>query len=315
MRKRGEVLRERAAEGGQPAGSLAGIAFYACPSCGVRQSVEAGRGGCIRCGADMQMGAQAPEAKGDGDPWALKPETQAAKVETKAPEPETKAPTGETTSPKPSAESRTLPLPLGETTPAAVQAKSTQPLGADEMTFGDIVEGLRKLGKAVSMVDVARWTPQVRRDVVAFIIAQGNVMYAPEVVGRLGSIDSVTLKPAVEFKGTTVDDANAALERAIDRAAKEVQPRRELNPGTVTVTVTWGKEVITPIPGSYSTVEVGPFSISVEVPASAGLTREVFDRLNAELATLAEAERIRKVESFVKALRGVVAEAKAAGKP
>jgi hypothetical protein len=79
--------------------------------------------------------------------------------------------------------------------------------------------------------------------------------------------------------------------------------------GDRTFRAVWGEEKITPVPGSYSTVTVGPFE-SLFVVAAGGDAARALDHANRELAAFAEVERERKVQSFLNKTRQVTAGAK-----
>ncbi len=67
------------------------------------------------------------------------------------------------------------------------------------------------------------------------------------------------------------------------------------------VRVVWGEEKYTPIAGSYSTFTVGPFEVTLVCMRGETLA-QTWLRGNAQLIKLAEVERVRKSNSFVRAL-------------
>lgn len=74
--------------------------------------------------------------------------------------------------------------------------------------------------------------------------------------------------------------------------------------GARTVRAVWGEEKITPVPGSYSTLTVGPFEVMFTLLEGEELGPRL-EVANRELAEVAEAERERKVESFIAKLKQV----------
>jgi len=74
--------------------------------------------------------------------------------------------------------------------------------------------------------------------------------------------------------------------------------------GARSVRVVWGEEKITAVPGSFSTVSVGPFEVVFQLREGEALEPK-YEAAMAELSRLAEVERERKVANFVATLRRV----------
>jgi hypothetical protein len=117
-------------------------------------------------------------------------------------------------------------------------------------------------------------------------------------------------------EGTGVVEAKDTLESKKGHAAAEIAAERRAStkPGFdhtvpasgVTLTLAWGEEKYTLVANSFSTVTVGPFTASIDVPAGSSVV-DAFERINRELYELAEIERERKLTSFVNKLRQAVA--------
>jgi len=99
-------------------------------------------------------------------------------------------------------------------------------------------------------------------------------------------------------------------EGAPSGSARDAAGSREW--GARTVRVTWGEEKITPVPGSYSTVTVGPLDVTFALREGEDLGERTRAAL-AELAEIAEVERERKIANFVNKLRQVVGRARGDG--
>ena len=105
--------------------------------------------------------------------------------------------------------------------------------------------------------------------------------------------------------------SNAAKKAPLNDKVKDLSPTNEelsklyQEDSGSTVTVVWGEEKFTPVPNSYSTFTVGPFSVTTNVQP--GETFEsARERAMKGLREQAETERQRKCESFLSALKRMV---------
>lgn len=109
----------------------------------------------------------------------------------------------------------------------------------------------------------------------------------------------MALKRRGEVATSKVDDSDAT---AAPLEVEDPRPKPGLGLGGERVTATWAEEKYTLVANSFSTVTVGPFTLSCEVPPGASVGA-VFDRLNRHLAEMAEIERERKLQSFLNKLQ------------
>ena len=113
----------------------------------------------------------------------------------------------------------------------------------------------------------------------------------------------------------TMDDAfldpqeRRDLHKEVDRVKHVQVTEPGYTWGVRTFRSVWGEEKITPVPGSYSTVTVGPFEVLYVVPEGAD-AELAFRAANSELAAMAEIERERKVQSFINKLHQSIDRAK-----
>lgn len=74
--------------------------------------------------------------------------------------------------------------------------------------------------------------------------------------------------------------------------------------GGYRVTLAWSEEKFSPIPNSYSSCTAGPYSIAFDVPVGDDPIEAMSGHIRA-LTSFAEAERDRKLESFIAKLKAV----------
>jgi hypothetical protein len=177
----------------------------------------------------------------------------------------------------------------------AVKSANKQPMGGD---LGPMTELLGKLhacgAKNIDLRMLAKWSPEERNE-------------ALRVCEEAISLDRKVRVKTVEGKPTFM--AHVPEDRPTDPELEDGL-EAEAQAGSL-VTVTWGEEKFTLIKDSYSTVIVGPLTMSARTrPGQA--RADLFLKLNEELAELMEAERDRKIRSFVEKLKSSVREAKGA---
>jgi hypothetical protein len=85
------------------------------------------------------------------------------------------------------------------------------------------------------------------------------------------------------------------VERAALTGGTSIEQRAD---GTYRVTCTWGEEKYTPIANSYSTVTVGPYAITFDIPAASDPFKAAA-AFNRGLQEMAELEREQKIDSFI----------------
>lgn len=159
---------------------------------------------------------------------------------------------------------------------------------------------LKKMGYKVPLTDIAGWDVSQKQKAASF--AEGNEEQVPIFISKY----EVTLKETLEEP----PEMRASLLRTTPSSSPTPAKGEELSLsiGHV-VSATWGEEKYTPIAGSYSTCSVGPFYACSPVRLGE-TTDQAAARLHTKLAEYAEAERDRKLKSFVAKLKGVVQESK-----
>lgn len=174
-----------------------------------------------------------------------------------------------------------------QTTIEAAIVKKQQPMGSELGTMTQLLGMLHSLGSTdVTLRDIGKWEPGSRKAV--FEVCERAI--AKKLPFRF-SMDADRMPM---FVGTLGDGLPT--------------PPPPSEEGTI-VTVPWGEEKFTPVKDSYSTVSVGPFLLAKAVGPGetiAGVYSFLLDKLTA----MAEAERDRKIRSFVAALKGAVKEAR-----
>jgi hypothetical protein len=295
--------------------------YWKCGACGTKQgrnALEAGGGKCVRCDAPVGTAGGPPDGnaladhereKAEPDPWALDPSKDAQRAAPAAP-------------PPPGGVSR-------ETPPAAAPPAAPIP---EEQAIGTLVAMLAKAGVEATVVEVAamevedrrvawRWAKAFDRgpmpDCVRALVREmrpeegkiaagtGTLTSSAGIVSAASSppVGSFAPKAGIELSSAPVLNLGDA---PLDRERREVLAARDLGEE---VTYAWGEEKLTLVKDSYSTTTVGSFSSTTRVRA--GETRAAaFERLRAEVTAVAEAERERKIASFLRAFNAGRAQAK-----
>jgi hypothetical protein len=88
---------------------------------------------------------------------------------------------------------------------------------------------------------------------------------------------------------------------AIEQPAEPTPPKLEFR-RSGRMRVVWGEEKFTVVPGSYSTVTVGPIELECEARPDKTLA-EQYEEMFESLRLIAEEERERKIASFVAKLQ------------
>lgn len=205
-----------------------------------------------------------------------------------------------------------------------------------------------KSAKPLTLPMVTRWTPEQRREAAMFCERLApkpafleNGVYDEPADDGPGGEDEVVVDEdgdartraemrekhadiactdtdidasAPEIKKLIEPESPKPRRRDVHGSAAKMQSQTIVAPSDVavsptTVTVTWGEEKFTPIPGSYSTCSVGPFSVTL--PSKPGQEiSALFAEANAMLAEMVHAHREEKIAAFVSALRRVTAAVK-----
>lgn len=194
----------------------------------------------------------------------------------------------------------------------------------------------RKSAKPLTLAMVARWTTEQRHDAA---------MWCERMAGRPPFLengvdderdehdDQVVVdeegdaRTRAEMREKHAIDASAPEMREVLEPATKAESRRRIVRGeasksevpkdsmVVTVekltpadvlTVTWGEEKFTPIPGSYSTCSIGPFTVTVSVmPGQSNV--DAWRDANEFLSSLARDEKDRKLREFTAQLQDMMA--------
>jgi len=154
------------------------------------------------------------------------------------------------------------------------ESPSMQPLGG-EVPMTQILQLLTNDGAKITLREIAAWSPEIRRQVADLYMGRAHPITRPSY------LDPFYTKVEFEKHKVAVGETSQL--------------------GGV-VTVTWGEEKFTLVPNSYSTCTVGSFAMQSTVRD--GETIEAaFQRLTEAVRTVAEAERDRKIKSFLEKLR------------
>jgi hypothetical protein len=155
-----------------------------------------------------------------------------------------------------------------------VESPSMQPQGG-EAPMTQIHQLLTNDGAKITLREIAAWSPEIRRQVADLYMGNAHPITRPSY------LDPFYTKVEFEKHKVAVGETSQV--------------------GNV-VTATWGEEKFTLVPGSYSTCTVGSFTMQSTVRD--GETIEAaFQRLTETLRIVAEAERDRKIKSFLQKLR------------
>jgi hypothetical protein len=332
MRKRSEVSRQTSLDTNpaapSPTSPTAGIAFYVC-SCGLKQAkgvLASNDGNCLRCGNPVDMSGNPVEVaqagngvakpSENGDPWKLRPES--APAQPAQPAQSAKAPDSKQS------------------------ASSGQPFGADAVPITQLCKLLASAGYVVPLTEAATLTPLQRTVAYAWMTGVDADGEAPHFLEKYAAEHAPTSEGAAS--GPEASDARAPVgppypqgqstdaapsgARTRSRSRKEppppVTPRgggQELQEigrriaaehapgGEETVSYTWGEEKYTPVPNSFSTVTVGPITMTTTVREGEA-HYEALDRLQRAVRARVDTERTEKIASFLHKYREVRAEVK-----
>ena len=281
MRKRSEVKVAPAVDPPLPGQTAM---FLSCPSCALKQSagmVRENEGKCVKCGADMQP-ATAPTAQPaakEPDPWGLKPGSVVSSTKD-----------GVTVGSMSATNAGGAMAPSAECDFATLRARLMSGGGVD-----------------ISIVAIAGLTPEQREMARKWIVGNWVAIERPQF------LDPYLVKP--ESKGSAPTATTPTKTKEEKLAANSEYGQRVAStwdPAGVTqgdeVEYVWAEEKLTPIQGVFSSVSVGPFSTKTRIrPGEA--YGDAYIRLATQTNEMAEIERTRKVNSFIKALRGAMNEA------
>ena len=289
MRKRSEVraaaMQQQTIDdaGGPGQASKAAANMILCPreGCGTRMSAQAAKdndGECVRCAAKLPGFGGEPAAEGVVKARALTPE----------PDPWELTPEGQR---KADAERAAEKKPQGDVV-----------TGTAEETLAVLSKRLENRGYRVSLVEIASWTPEQRAQASQLI--EGGFQSVPSWLAKhrdeslaLGKHVRVTAEgPDVKYEPPPGSQAAAGM--------FPVEPQ--------TVSYCWAEEKITPIKGSFSTCSVGPFSMTTNVRRGE-TPSQAYQWIAAEVTAMAEQERERKLQSFIRKLTQVAEQVSKAG--
>lgn len=183
--------------------------------------------------------------------------------------------------------------PEGQRKADAERAKTTAAkqvvTGTDEETLGVLAARLANRGYRVSLIDLAARTPQERK-----------------LASQWVDGDSPSVAILAPWLAKHRDEALALgnHKQQPPYEVPHVAVAGVLPSDQQSVTFVWGEEKITPIKGSFSMCSVGPFSMTSnvrhgETPAQA------YSRVAREVEQMAEQQRDRKLQSFLKKLMQV----------
>jgi hypothetical protein len=173
-------------------------------------------------------------------------------------------------------------------------------------------KGIEWKGKPLSLVQLAKWTPEHRRAAAMWLerMADKPAFLENGIIDEEGELD--VARRAVAAAEVLVDEDGdvATRDELMKKHASAEKPPRVWAVGAPEavpcdeVDVTWGEEKYTPIAGSYSTCTVGPFSMTVAVRP--GQAREqAFAEAYEMLAMQARSVRTVKLADFVRVLNDV----------
>jgi hypothetical protein len=179
---------------------------------------------------------------------------------------------------------------------------------------------LKAKGFSPGASEVAGWSPALKVSAAMWVL--GKLEEKPEhcfaareaVAPKCNEENLSELCSALESRGVKVtlvqlaswpaDHRAAAREWCtgkIERPAFLVVGNTESKPTVVEVTVTWGEEKFTLVPGSFSTCTVGPYSEKT-VCRSGESPEQAHERVYSSLEKRAESDRAKKLASFRKIL-------------
>jgi hypothetical protein len=174
-----------------------------------------------------------------------------------------------------------------------------RPGGSPIENFSAIVVKLAQRGFAVPLGDLAGFTPADREDAKKY--AEGGD-YFPPFLGKYAVRKPEPLAPSIPPPVEKSIAVPAAQGGAFEHTL--------LDAGAERVSYTWGMEKHTLVANSYSTVEVGPMTLSTALRPNE-THGQALQRLIQEGDALMRQERERKIQSFVEAWRRGVQQANA----
>lgn len=195
-------------------------------------------------------------------------------------------------------------VPGATSAAAVVPERAKNPVG-EAYSVLELMKKLELKGLVIGPKELAAWTPEDRAAAAAYV--DGQLAASPEFLALFGK--------KAESTEAKIEAAGKA-HREKERKAKEpiAMPPIEVSsmPGD-SVTAVWGEEKYTVKPGSYSTVSVGPFSLTT-TPRPGETFNDAFERASQHLEVIASQERDRKIRAFAAKLDEVVREASAASR-
>lgn len=186
--------------------------------------------------------------------------------------------------------------PEGQRKADAERAKTTAAkqvvTGTDEETLGVLAARLANRGYRVSLIDLAARTPQERKLASQWVDGDSPsvAILAPWLAKHRD--EALALGNHKQAAVAPYDPPAGSMAAA---GMSSVEPQ--------TVSYSWGAEKFSP-KNSYSTCEVGPFLATTTVRRAETPT-QAYQRLASEVTAMAEAERDRKLASFIKKLVGI----------
>jgi len=170
-----------------------------------------------------------------------------------------------------------------------------QPMGG-EMPITELAGRLGAKGLEYQLTELATWTTLQR--VQAAEWTKGNLAEPPEHIRKH------FLPPLPQHVTPTT---SAVAEVPVSTPIMQSQVASQFDAMTGAIKFTWGEEQYTPVPGSYSTCRVGSFQLDLQL---AGATKQNLVDTMRFLTEFAEAERERKLRSFLQMLTKVVEQTK-----
>lgn len=189
--------------------------------------------------------------------------------------------------------------PIKEDEAAQLKATAKQVgLPLVEMSISEMVQRLETYRIAISVEQAAQLTTTQRKEVKEFLEEEA--------------------KSGLEWTRCTTHSVPHFLEKFFKPDPKPAEGAKERKhpelPGEVgvTLTYTWGEEKFTPVPNSFSTCTVGPFTATTTVGPGESYMG-AYHRLQDFVKGFADAERKQKIDKFVAKLREVLTAAKDKG--
>lgn len=306
--------------------------FPICGTCGLKQSakmVAENQGMCIK-GHPFAEKASVEERALSEKTGAISPEelaTEVARLATQAVKPRTRSEAlaaavggspvlpGEPDPWQLKPESVTPATPVRTRSQALAEAK---PLSTEE-EFPILAKLIQQGGVPVTLPFVAKMTPEQREECRKWAVAgwkpyglpevlklfQGNPSQAPQ-----SQVTAPAAHPKVEVAKAGVTPPQSQVTNVVNHGPKRASgwDAARMTAGDA-VKFVWAKETYTPVPGSYSSIDVGPFEAATTIREGEAYG-DAYVRLATQVNEMAELERDRKINSFVKKLRQAVAEAK-----